>query len=215
MSAETAWCAASAQRTPVCNRLIRLPYHEQIGMAAELAVARARGTASCRATWNTVTDERTWLWPERPGKHGDWWMLPLRTMRLADKISQYAGGNIAIMQRVVRRAAKAREWHRRNPLPGKGQKAHISLWNFLRPRGCRPVSAPHVVGYESAYVGRGMWRVVALDCHGEVLRLIGSWQCERDADACARRCSRVLYAHLRRLGGYGGTMCERWKDVIL
>lgn len=208
MSAETVWCMASAQgQTPTCNRLIRLPYHEQIGMAAELALAKERGAVSCRVTWNSFTGERTWLWPERPGKHGNWWMLPIRTMRLADQIRQYAGGNLAVMQRIARRAVMAREWHRRNggpsPLPSYGKgwitaKEHISLQQSVRPRPVRSVARiPQVVGYESVYVGRGMWRVAALGRDDKTLRLIGRWESEKDADACVGRCSRALYARHR------------------
>lgn len=211
MSAETAWYTASAEgRAPKCTRLVRLPYHEQIGMAAELAVARERGEAYCRHVWVAVTGERIWYWPTRPGQHGNWWMLPLRTMRMADQISQYAAGNLAVMQRIARRAVLAREWHRRNggpmPIPKYGKKyitaaAHVHMQNSVRTRPTRMQNrVPRVVGYEPVYTGRGMWRVAALDSRDETIRLIGPWESEKDAIACARRCSQALHTYLHRRG---------------
>jgi hypothetical protein len=193
--------ASASGHAPLCNRLTRLPAADQIGMAAELAIAIAQNEVSRRNTWNSITGEVVWFWP-RGGRNGDWWMLPIRTMRLAERITWWTGGYVPAMHRIARRQLAQREWHRQNggphSLPEYGKmwitlKQHhnlLKLVTFGRPPRAR---MPRVVGYQPVYVGKGTWKVMALDKHENTIRMIGPYETEEDAIACARRCAKALW----------------------
>jgi len=165
-------------------------------MAVELAIAIAECKVSRRNTWNSTTGEVVWFWP-RNGRHGDWWMLPVRTMRLAERIARWTNGSLPAMRRIARRQIAQRTWHRQNggphPAPEytpKRKQELASMVTFGRPQHAR---TPRVVGYQPVYVGRGMWIVMALDRHENTIRMIGRYETEEDAIACAERCATALW----------------------
>lgn len=93
MSAEAWWYASydAKGNPPKCNRLIRMPYAEQLGVALDLALAMRTHDAQWMDRTISTTGERYWLWPDRPGrKYGDFWMLPPRTERLAQRAIDHA-----------------------------------------------------------------------------------------------------------------------------
>lgn len=102
MSAEAIWYGSYVDgRPPKCRRLSRLPHSQQVGIAFSLALARQRGEAECRPTWLSLTGETYWYWPglERPatksGGSTPWWMLPPRTVRLANQVLAWATARAA------------------------------------------------------------------------------------------------------------------------
>lgn len=137
MSIEAMWYASDPY-PPKCNRLIRMPPCDQLGMALDLAIDIVTQDAGWRAYVNSVTGERTWYWPRHQGKHGDWWMLPSRTEKLARRAIEYAseiaqrrpspawppepGANMVdwqliVLRRLQRRAYKAARAVRETELP--------------------------------------------------------------------------------------------------
>lgn len=92
MSIEALWYASYADgRHPKCNRLTRLPPHQQLGMAFDLALDFPIGRAGYRSVGEIqATGETYWWWPRPNVKHGDWWMLPKRTIHTMHRATKYA-----------------------------------------------------------------------------------------------------------------------------
>lgn len=83
----------SGDRSPICNRLSRLPRIDQLGMAIDLAADVWTGDAIYRGCADiTVTGEEHWFWPGCPAAKyaSGWWMLPARTARLARRALEHA-----------------------------------------------------------------------------------------------------------------------------
>ncbi len=157
MTIEAMWYAGydDEGNAPRCNRLIRTPAADQLGVAFELALDLMAGRAGYRSVGEiSTTGETYWWWPrERPGrKYGDWWMLPARTIRLMERATDYArarprrsddrpyGERVAIeLRRLLRRAYRARRYVQREgvELPGFSRIQH---WNKLRKLKPRPDS---------------------------------------------------------------------------
>lgn len=94
MSIEAMWYAAhdADGNPPTCNRLIRMPWAQQLGVAFDLALDLPAGRAGYRAVGEfSTTGETYWWWSDRPNrKYGDWWFLPRRTIKLMRHARRYA-----------------------------------------------------------------------------------------------------------------------------
>lgn len=93
VSIEAMWYASYDEdgRPPRCNRLTRMPWAQQMGVAFDLALDLPAGRAGTRGGRISTTGETYWWWPDRPHrKYGDWWLLPLRTVRLMGRATEYA-----------------------------------------------------------------------------------------------------------------------------
>jgi hypothetical protein len=125
MSIEAMWYASydADGNHPQCNRLIRLPRHEQLGMAFDLAIDFRRGCAGYRNVGeNQTTGENYWWWPRPNVKYGDWWMLPKRTITLMQRATRYA----------ERRAREYRDPTRRSPNLSYGNLIMVHLRRLQR-----------------------------------------------------------------------------------
>jgi hypothetical protein len=111
-TAESLWYADYVDgRPPLCNRLTRLPKLDQLGMALDFAVALHEQAVGGRPTWIHMTGETTWHWPQARGKNGDWWMLPIRTVRLARRVIDFASAEAARKLELARAGQQMRWSH--------------------------------------------------------------------------------------------------------
>jgi hypothetical protein len=102
---EDRWYSASMYGPPVCRRLIRINREDRWRAAIELAIAIARGEASCRpvSMIGSGQHELYVYWPTCPlpqqPSHG-WWLVPMYVYRRAQWLVDAA----------VRTATQPRGW---------------------------------------------------------------------------------------------------------